>query len=159
MSRYSITTAGPPWPNALTLAAPMLVARHVVERPDIADTERPAGLSADHPGHVIGYQDPAKVSVHQRAHQLLHIGVSAVHEGLGEIRNRRRHVAEVDLPQLPHPGELPRRAIDVLAGIFATFRPRPAAQADPDIGTVRDLHGPHIPVEVAENAARHAAQL
>ena len=101
---------------------------------------------------------PSKFDVAQRLHDLVHVVVAVIHEGLDEVRQRRADVAEVDLPDL-RGAEVADHLLGVLAGeLAAAFEPGAAAEADADVRAVGDLQGPLVAVEVAEDAARHAGE-
>src|SRR5437762_11834231 len=92
-----------------------------------------------------------------RAHDLLHVRIAVIHKGLDEARNGRADVAEMDLPELAHVREGPRRFQDILAHAAAAFHPGPTTETDADVRTVGDFQGARVTVEVAEDAAWHAA--
>src|SRR5439155_12142126 len=74
------------------------------------------------------------------------------------MRQRRTDVAEMNFPDLVG-AEIANHLLRVLAGErLAAFEPRSAAEADSDVRAVRDLHRALIPVEVSEDAARHAGE-
>src|SRR5207248_4483315 len=113
------------------LAASALVACHVVQRPDVADAVGPRRAAVpDHLRHVVGDENAAKIHGHQGAHDLLHVRIAVIHKGLDEARNGRADVAEMDLPELAHLCEGPRRFQDVLAHAAAAFHP--GATTEPD---------------------------
>src|SRR5262245_62482207 len=74
------------------------------------------------------------------------------------MRQRRTDVAEMNFPDLLG-AEIADHLLRILAGErLAAFEPSSAAEADSDVRTIRDLHRPLIPVEVPEDAARHARE-
>src|SRR5262245_5101803 len=142
------------------LGASALVACHVVQRLDVADAVGPCRAAVpDHLRHMVGDENAPKIHGHQRAHDLLHVRIAVIHKGLDEARNGRADVAEMDLPKLAHVREGPRRFQNALAHPAAAFHPGAATETDADVRAVGDSQGAHVAVEVAEDAARHAAQL
>src|ERR1039458_419591 len=114
--------------------------------------------AADQPGRVIENHDAIVVHVAQRLHDLVHVVVAVIHEGLDEVRQRRADIAEVNLPDLVG-AEVADHLLGILAGeLLAALQPGAAAHADADIGTVGNFQRPFVAIEVAEDAARHAGQ-
>src|SRR5687767_4995261 len=50
---------------------------------------------------------PAKINFVERLHQLEHVRVAMVDKRLDKVRDRRRHIAKVNFPELVHFRELP----------------------------------------------------
>src|SRR6202041_2181357 len=91
-------------------------------------------------------------------HDLVHVVIAVIHEGLNKVRQRRAYVAEMNLPDFLR-AEVANHLFGVFAGkLAAALKPRAATQADAHVGAVRDLHGAAVAVEVGENAARHSGQ-
>src|SRR5690242_19782979 len=64
----------------------------------------------------------------------------------------------MDFPDLAG-AEVANHFFGILPGqLLATFQPGSAAQADTNIGTVRDFHRPLVAVEVSKNTARNAGK-
>src|SRR5262249_31244951 len=67
-------------------------------------------------------------------------------------------VAEVDLPDLRR-AEIADHLLGVLAGdLLAPLEPGAAAEADADVRAVRNLEGPLVPVEAAEDTPGDAGE-
>src|SRR4051794_15825159 len=77
-------------------------------------------------GNMIGDHDPLEVDVHQRLHHLAHVRVAVVDQALGEMRQWRAHVTEVNLEKLLPRTEVFDHADDVLARHRAAFHPASA---------------------------------
>src|ERR1700691_5486979 len=81
---------------------------------------------------VVEDHDAVKLHFNQGGHDLGHIVISVVHEGLDEVRQRRADIAEMDLPDL-----LRAEITDHLRRVFmherrAAFVPASATQTDAD---------------------------
>src|ERR1700691_3957976 len=107
---------------------------------------------------VVEDHDAVKLHFNQGGHDLGHIVISVVHEGLDEVRQRRADIAEMDLPDL-----LRAEITDHLRRVFmherrAAFVPASATQTDADVGTVGNLHRSLIAFEIGEDAAWNPCQ-
>ena len=133
--------------------------RGLLQSTDITHTVRPAEVAmAGHGGHMISDEVPAEVHVDERLHQFVHVGIPVVDVRLDEVRDRRRHVAEVDLPQLAHLRETAHRFVDILTGALAAFHPGSTAQAHAYGGRVRNLQRLDVAVVGAEDVARDSGE-
>src|SRR5579883_493630 len=128
------------------------------QRLHIAD--RVGGAQAwivSHPGDVIGDDDAAEADLLERLHDLVHILVAIVYEGLDEVGQGCGHVAEVDLEELLLSGEVADRLDDIDPPAISAFEPAADAETDADVGAVGDRQGALVALEGAEDSG-HAAQ-
>src|SRR6266487_3769988 len=125
---------------------------------DVADAVGPAGSWAtDHARDMVRDQGAAEIHFIKGLHEFVHVRVAVIHEGLHETRDWPADVAKVNLPELVHFREGTGRFEHILPHLLAAFHPGARAQTNADVGTVGNLQGPQVAVELPEDAARHAA--
>src|SRR5208337_833735 len=117
-----------------------------------------SGSVTDHSGDVIRDHGAVEIHLPKRAHHLVHIHVTIIHEGFHKMRQGRIDVTEMDLENLTARAKVLDGLQQTLARILTSFQPGAATEAHSNVGAAGNFQSALEAIEVPKNAAGNPAQ-